>query len=108
MLLASFPANASTLGIILAASAGLLGAIVALLKLRPEANQSAVIQAQGAMETMETLNEKLEDALDRANARGDVYRDQLRDLQTRHEQLQDRYDRAVAQWGPFPHEDTST
>jgi hypothetical protein len=87
--------NAPTIGIILAASAGLIGAIVALLKLKPEANQSAVLQAQGAMETMVELNEKLEQALTRADARSDR-------LQAELAALQQRYDRTVEQWGPFP------
>lgn len=103
LLLNSAPAL-STLGIVFAAAAGLIGAVVAMLKLRGETNQSAVIQAQGAMETMEALNDRLEKALERANARGDLYRDRVRDLQDRLDALQDRYDRAVAQWGPFPDE----
>ena len=39
---------------------GLLGAIVALLKLRPDNNTAAVTQSQSAMETMATLNKQLE------------------------------------------------
>jgi uncharacterized protein HemX len=101
LLLSSAPAL-SSLAIVLAAAAGLVGAIVTLLKLRPEANQSAVIQAQGAMETMEQLNEALEKALERANTRGDLYRERMFEIQARYDALQDRYDRAVAQWGPFP------
>lgn len=42
------------------AGGGLLGAIVALLKLRPDANTAAVTQSQSAMETMATLNKQLE------------------------------------------------
>lgn len=99
-LLASTPA-ASTIGIILAASAGMLGAIVALLKLPRERNESAVVQAMGAMETMEKLNEALEDALKRANDRGDLYRDRLLELQARHDALEERFAKAESQLGPF-------
>ena len=42
------------------AGGGLLGAVVALLKLRPDANTAAVTQSQSAMETMATLNKQLE------------------------------------------------
>lgn len=41
-------------------ASGIVGAIVALLKLKPDANSAAVTQAQGAMETMEKLNAQLE------------------------------------------------
>jgi uncharacterized protein YhaN len=100
-LLANGPA-ASTIGIILAASAGMVGAIAALLKLPRERNESAVIQAQGAMETMERLNEALEEALVRANDRGDLYRDRLVALQARYDALEERFAKAEAQLGPFP------
>lgn len=103
LLLDSAP-QISTLGIVFSASAGLVLAIVALIKLPRERNESAVTQAQGAMETMVELNERLEKALDRANARGDIYRDQNVELRAQLERLQDRYDKAVAQWGPFPDE----
>jgi hypothetical protein len=103
-LLASGPA-ASTIGIILAASAGMLGAIVALLKLPRERNESAVSQAQGAMETMEKLNDSLEEALSRANNRGDLYRDRLLELQARYDALEERFARAESQLGPFPNGD---
>ncbi len=42
------------------AGGGLLGAVVALLKLRPDANTAAVTQSQSAMETMATLTKQLE------------------------------------------------
>lgn len=42
------------------AGGGLLGAIVALLKLRPDANTAAVTQSQSAMETMAMLVKQLE------------------------------------------------
>jgi uncharacterized protein (DUF3084 family) len=96
-LLASAP-SLSTVGIILAASAGLVGAVVALIRVRPEVNQSAVIQAQGAMETMVALNEKLKDELARANEGAEKCQAKLDDLQT-------RYDHAVERWGPFPNDD---
>jgi 3-polyprenyl-4-hydroxybenzoate decarboxylase len=41
-------------------ASGIVGAIVAMLKLKPDANSAAVTQAQGAMETMEKLNAQLE------------------------------------------------
>lgn len=45
---------------------GILGAVAALYKLRPDVNSAAVIQAQGTMEMMATLNTELKDALDRS------------------------------------------
>lgn len=38
---------------------GVVGAVVALYKLRPDLNSAAVTQSQGAMETMRGLNEEL-------------------------------------------------
>jgi hypothetical protein len=92
----------SAVGIILAAAAGLTGALVALFRLPRERNESAVSQAQGAMETMETLNEALREALARANDRGDLYRDRLLELQKAHDALEERFAKAEAQLGPFP------
>ena len=42
------------------AGGGLLGAVVALLKLRPDANTAAVTQSVSAMEAMATLTKQLE------------------------------------------------
>lgn len=42
---------------------GVIGAAVALWKVRPEINSAAVTQSQGAMETMKTLNDELEQSL---------------------------------------------
>jgi hypothetical protein len=95
LLLASSGPAASSVAIVLAASAGLLGAVVAFLKLGAEKNQSAVLQAQGAMETMVQLQEELEKALARQIARADLYKAQL-------DEVQSRYDAAVEHWGPFP------
>lgn len=39
---------------------GLIGAVVAVYKLRPDINSAAVTQSQGAMESMRMLNEQLE------------------------------------------------
>lgn len=75
-LLANSVPSISTVGIVLAASAGIIGAIVALLKLGPEKDSAAVAQAQGANETLVALIEQLEKALERANERGDHYRDE--------------------------------
>lgn len=55
---------------------GLIGAGVALFKLRPDVNSAAVSQAQGAMETMRQLNDELVDSLKRANDARDFYRKQ--------------------------------
>lgn len=59
---------------------GILGAGVALFKLRPDVNSAAVTQSQGAMETMQTLNDELKqdrDAWrDRAIAAEKLLRDQ--------------------------------
>jgi hypothetical protein len=49
---------------ILVAGGGLVGAFVALLKLRPDANTAAVTQSQSAMETMARLNADLENERD--------------------------------------------
>ena len=38
---------------------GVVGAVVAIYKLRPDVNSQAVVQAQGAMESMPSLNEDL-------------------------------------------------
>lgn len=45
---------------------GALGAVAALYKLRPDVNSAAVVQAQGTMEMMATLNTELKDALSRS------------------------------------------
>lgn len=96
LLLASAPA-VSTLGILLAAAGGLLGAIVAVVKLRGETNQSAVVQAQGANETMVGLNKVATEALAATRA-------ELHDLELRYAELEAKYEAAVARWGPFPDE----
>lgn len=61
----------TTVQVVLAAlgSGGLIGAVVALLKLRPDANTAAVTQSQGAMETMAILNKQLEDERNEWRAR---------------------------------------
>lgn len=53
-------AGAAPIIITLLGSTGLIGAIVALLKLRPDVNSAAVSQAQGAMEVMQQLNQDME------------------------------------------------
>lgn len=95
MLLFSNAPALSTLAIVLAAAAGLIGAIVALLKLRGDTNQSAVIQAQGANETMVELNKVLKDDLSSERAA-------RRDLQKSYDALEAKYASAVARWGSFP------
>lgn len=40
---------------------GILSAVAAFFKLKPDANSAAVTQSQGAMETMALLNRDLED-----------------------------------------------
>lgn len=54
---------------------GVIGAIVALWKVRPEVNSAAVTQSQGAMETMKTLNDELEQAHERAGRDRDEWRE---------------------------------
>lgn len=93
---------AASIAIILAASAGLVGAIIALLKLKPEANQSAVLQAQGAMETMVALQDELEKALERERAEKERYRAECARLERELDELEDRYAAAEALLGPFP------
>jgi uncharacterized protein HemX len=95
MLLLSNAPALSTLAIVFAAAAGLIGAIVAVVKLRGETNQSAVIQAQGANETMVELNKVLKDDLATERA-------EHRDLQKSFDELESKWDDAVTRWGPFP------
>lgn len=97
MLLLSNAPALSTLGFLLATAGGLVGAFIALVKLRGDTNQSAVIQAQGANETMVELNRVLTDSLAACRA-------ELRDLERRYAALEARFDNAVARWGPFPDE----
>lgn len=52
--------GATPIIIALLGSGGLIAAVVALLKLRPDINSAAVIQAQGAMEIMQQLNDDME------------------------------------------------
>lgn len=59
----TFAADSATvtpLLIALIGSSGFIGAVVALVKLRPEMSTSAVAQAQGALEMMQQLVEDLE------------------------------------------------
>jgi hypothetical protein len=55
--------------ITLAGSGGIVGALVALVKLRGDTSSQAVSQAQGAMEVMEGLNAALEKERDYWRAR---------------------------------------
>jgi len=59
MLIASGALYAPIL-IALAGSGGFVGALLGLVKLRGETDSQAVSQAQGAMETMQELNDALE------------------------------------------------
>lgn len=97
LLLDSAPAL-STLAMVFAVSAAVVGAGLGLVRLRGDTNQSAVIQAQGAMETMVQLQDELEKALARERRDHATCREQL-------EAAKARYDRAVAHWGPFPNGD---
>lgn len=70
---------------------GVTGAIVALFKIRPDANSAAVTQSQGAMETMQKLNDELEQSLERTQRERDDWREralaaeaQVRALERRH------------------------
>lgn len=72
----------------LVGSSGVLGAVIALYKLRGDRDSQAV-------ETMETVLEALERSLERANARGDFYRHRC-------EELEAKLERVNRQWGPFP------
>lgn len=100
-LLASTPA-ASAIAITFATAAGVVGAIIALLKLKPEANSEAVSQAQGAMETMVALQAELRVDLARAKDRADRESDRADRLQAQLANLQERYDNVIDRWGPFP------
>lgn len=82
-------AEASGLTITLIAligSGGIAGAIVAILKLGSDKNSAAVSQAQGAMETMQGLNEDL--VIDR-----NYWRDQAKERRERIYQLEDELDK---------------
>lgn len=92
----------ASIAIVLAASAGVIGAVIALLKLKPEANQSAVMQAQGAMETMVALQDELEKSLERERGRSSHYASKCAQLAKELDELQDRYAAAEALLGPFP------
>jgi hypothetical protein len=59
MLTASSGIPYSTVGVVLSAAAGFIIALLGLVKLRGDNNSQAVSQAQGAMETMETLLEAM-------------------------------------------------
>lgn len=100
-LLASLPAG-STVAIVFAAAAGIVGMIVTLLKLKPEANQSAVLQAQGAMETMAVLQDELEKALERERARSSRAIAAREQALAQFAELRDEHERIVDAWGPFP------
>lgn len=97
LLLDNAPALA-TLGMVFATAAGLIGAGLGLVKLRGDTNQSAVIQAQGANETMVELNKVLKDDLAAS-------RTELHELQKRFDALDAKYEHAVTHWGPFPETD---
>jgi hypothetical protein len=66
MLLAEASSSTNFL-IALIGSGGVVGGIVALLKLRGDANSAAVEQAQGAMEVMQILNQTMEIELSHKN-----------------------------------------
>lgn len=91
----SAASGGSAVVIAITTSGGLLLAILGWVKLRGDNDSAAVSQAQGAMETMEQLNEALERALDRANKRTDFYRGKYREVVAERNEL-------VARWGPFP------
>jgi threonine dehydratase len=62
-------------------SGGLIAAIVALLKLRPDINSAAVIQAQGAMEVMQHLVEDIERNRNYWQKRADECASRCKDLE---------------------------
>lgn len=97
LLLADASAGATPYLIALVGSGGVLGALLGFFKLRGDRDSQAVSQAQGAMETMESLNEALEKALERSNDRGDRYRARI-------EQLEAEL-RESRRSGPFPIDD---
>lgn len=98
-LLAEAGAGATQYLIALGGATGLVGAFVALYKLRGDRDSQAVTQAVGAMGTMQELNKSLEQALDRANERSNYYKARCDDLERELEELRQR-------WGPFPIEET--
>lgn len=94
-LLTEAGAGLAQYGIAFGIATGLIGALVTLYKLRGDRDSQAVTQAQGAMETMDTLLEALEKALTRANARADFYKKQWEAALAELEVVNRR-------WGPFP------
>ena len=87
--------TSTSLLIALPAVAAIIGAAIALMKLGGERDSLAVAQAQGAMETMDDLNQALERALERSEARAAFYKTQYRKVVAERNEL-------VARWGPFP------
>lgn len=53
---------------------GFIGAIAALFRIPSEKNNAAVTGAQGAVETMQKVNDELESAWHRATKRGDYWK----------------------------------
>jgi hypothetical protein len=58
---------------------GVIGAIVALYKLRPDVNSAAVVQAQGAMEIMAHLNDELKSELERRDLDAETCRAKIKE-----------------------------
>jgi len=81
LLLADAFSGATPIIIALLGSGGLIAAVVALLKLRPDINSAAVIQAQGAMEIMQQLNEDMEKNRNYWRDRYDECQKHCRDLE---------------------------
>lgn len=53
---------------------GFIGAVAALFRIPSEKNNAAVTGAQGAVETMQRINDELEAAWGRATKRGDYWK----------------------------------
>jgi prefoldin subunit 5 len=94
--------------IVLLGSGGLVGAIVAFVKLGGDRGMTAVSQAQGAMETMVELNKALDTEIARRDKRiaeltekCDHLTDEVRQLNRMVEEAHTQYEWAEEHFGPF-------
>jgi len=103
LLAANAASNATTVLIAIVGSGGLVGALVAFVKLSGDRGMTAVSQAQGAMETMVELNEVLKSALKECRERCRYYEEEVDGLNRAFNEMKDMYDYAEERWGPFNH-----
>lgn len=68
---------------------GLIGAVVAVYKLRPDINSAAVVQAQGTMDMMKQLVDELREELDRAHKEIELFQARVVEQEGLIKQLRD-------------------